>query len=234
MPHRAPSRTVGRGAGCKGPLPRYHSLGYHPLVSDFDGCQLINDFFGLIRSGEVEAYNEISLQHELGYFLRNRLTTPLVVEFERPANYFVHGSRLLKKEIDIVVRSRTTPERRWAIELKFPRNGQVPEQMFAACKDLQFLEQLCDKIGFEGGWFAMLTDDPLFYRGPLPGPDVYPFFRAGAPIQGAIKKPTGTEPGTVSLRGTYNVNWLDSGGARRLALIEVSPSPAKSGEGAGG
>ncbi|MCE7913083.1 MAG: hypothetical protein DYH15_00080 [Nitrosomonas sp. PRO4] len=33
--------------------------------------QHIETFFDQVRSGEIEIYNEFSLQHELGIFLRN-------------------------------------------------------------------------------------------------------------------------------------------------------------------
>jgi hypothetical protein len=46
--------------------------------------------------------------------------------------------------------------------LKFPRNGQYPEQMLNACKDVAFLEQLVER-GFDGGLFVMAADDRLFY-----------------------------------------------------------------------
>ena len=53
---------------------------------------------------------------------------------------------------------------RYAIEFKFPRNGQYPEQMFKATQDVAFLEQLV-AAGFAGGLFVMVADDPLFYSG---------------------------------------------------------------------
>jgi len=31
----------------------------------------LEEFIGLLKSGEIEVYNEFSFQHELGYFLRN-------------------------------------------------------------------------------------------------------------------------------------------------------------------
>lgn len=33
--------------------------------------QLLNSFISLVALGEVEVYNEFSLQHELGIFLHN-------------------------------------------------------------------------------------------------------------------------------------------------------------------
>ena len=31
----------------------------------------LEEFIGLLKSGEIEVYNEFSILHELGYFLRN-------------------------------------------------------------------------------------------------------------------------------------------------------------------
>ena len=49
--------------------------------------QLLNSFMSLVASGEVEVYNEFSLQHELGIFLRAKLTG-YKVQFERNTKYF--------------------------------------------------------------------------------------------------------------------------------------------------
>jgi hypothetical protein len=107
-------------------------------------------FFEAVGRGEREIYNEFSLQHELGCFLRSCIPPPLKIQFERPVEFFQPcGSAYEKKEIDISVFS---PDRssRVALELKFPRNGQYPEQMFSSCCDLLFLEQLVSG-GFAGG-----------------------------------------------------------------------------------
>lgn len=36
--------------------------------------ELISEFMSLVEAGQVEVYNEFSLQHELGIFLRANLT----------------------------------------------------------------------------------------------------------------------------------------------------------------
>ncbi len=36
--------------------------------------QLLNGFMELVAIGDVEVYNEFSMQHELGIFLRTKLT----------------------------------------------------------------------------------------------------------------------------------------------------------------
>ena len=104
--------------------------------------QQISEFFELVKTKEVEIYNEFSLQHELGIFLRH--TTPdLKVQFERNVSYFdANKADFEKKEIDLCLFSHDQKNLACAMELKFPRNGQVPESMFSFCKDIAFLEQL--------------------------------------------------------------------------------------------
>lgn len=51
-------------------------------------------------------YNEFSLQHELGIYLRNYLKDSYKIEFERNINFFftdIDKSLFTKKEIDIVI-----------------------------------------------------------------------------------------------------------------------------------
>lgn len=54
--------------------------------------QHIETFFDQVRSGEIEIYNEFSLQHELGIFLRNLMQNHKV-QFERNVSFFGTRSR---------------------------------------------------------------------------------------------------------------------------------------------
>jgi hypothetical protein len=61
--------------------------------------KLINDFWQYVRDEKVELYNEFSLQHELGIFLRNVLDGYLV-QFERNVSFFgIFGNTTIKKEM---------------------------------------------------------------------------------------------------------------------------------------
>ena len=62
----------------------------------------------------------------------------------------------------------------YAIELKYPRNGQHPEQMFSFCKDITFAEELVE-AGSRHAAVIIFADDPLFYRGRSNG--IYGYFR---------------------------------------------------------
>jgi hypothetical protein len=191
------------------------------LVADVHG------FFERLKDSGVEIYNEFSLQHELGAYLRSVVAQDSYrVQFERPTDFFgIPSARLLKKEIDITV-SSSDQTHKAAIELKFPRNGQYPEQMFSACKDVAFLEQLVDR-GFERGVFVMAADDRLFYQGADTG-GVYSYFRSGKPICGLIRKPTGAKDESFAIRGSYILTWHELPDLElRYACISVIPAIVK-------
>ncbi|MGA2030078.1 MAG: hypothetical protein ABSG87_08405 [Verrucomicrobiota bacterium] len=178
----------------------------------------IQQFFERVGTGEIEIYNEFSLQHELGIFLRSRIADAKI-RFERHVTSFSFvRSQFVKAEIDIsVISSAGRP--RAAIELKFPRAGQFPEQMFKACQDIVFLEQLV-LAGFERGYFIMAADDHLFHRGSrLDG--IYRFFRGETPISGQIFGPTGDTTREITMRGHYHVQWRDAARSLRYFVISV-------------
>ena len=171
-----------------------------------------------IVAGETEVYNEFSLQHELGILLRKRLPERLV-QFERNVSYFELGkSGFEKREIDIVVFDRKDSLLDAVVELKFPRNGQYPEQMFSFCKDIVFLEQL-KKAGFDKAFFVVFAEDRLFYEGNQSG--IYGFFRGGRKLSGPIDKPTGRRDKSLTIRGAYDVVWHEVCGSMKFAIIEM-------------
>ena len=188
-----------------------------------DGMNLtittIDQFATEIASGNVEIYNEFSLQHELGIFLRNRSPKFCKVQFERNVSYFrMDETVTLKREIDISV--FFNPQNPIAaLELKYPRNGQYPEQMFSFCKDIAFLESLVAS-GFQRAIFVVFADDKLFYQGQ--GGGVYEFFRLGRELHGAITKPTGKKNVKVEIRGTYKIHWKPVIESLRYAAVTVS------------
>ncbi|TLM99270.1 MAG: hypothetical protein FDZ75_00475 [Actinobacteria bacterium] len=178
----------------------------------------IEAFFQRVLERETEIYNEFSLQHELGLHLRTA-GVDHKVQFERPVEFFgISKSATTKREIDIAVFSgdRQTPQ---AIELKFPRNGQVPEQMFSACVDIAFLEDLV-RAGFSTSYFVIVAEDSLFWQG-RDEHGIYAPFRAGRPIHGLIRKPTGKQDATVDIAGSYMVRW-QGGQQLRYAVVEVA------------
>ena len=173
-----------------------------------------------IRPRGIPFHNEAELQHELGYWLRRNLPLGMFTYFERPASSFFPSARgLVKKEIDLVV---APEDRSWhlAIELKCPRSGRVPETMFDACRDLQFLEQLIT-AGFRGGLFVMHAEDPAFYQSGMQT-GIYSYFRGRMPLTGAITKPTGSKDQVVSLGNSYLVHWQHYGTRGRYWLQVIT------------
>ncbi len=181
----------------------------------------VDRFFRLVGDGTVEVYNEFSLQHELGIYVRTFLPKERKVQFERPTGLFpVAPLEYLKREIDIsVFRAGERPE--VVLELKFPRNGQYPEQMFEACRDIAFLEQLLAG-GASSGLFVMAADDPRFWSGHETS-GIYAHFRKGHPIHGPIIKPTGKKDEVFTVTGSYTVCWKDAGDRLRYCMVELRP-----------
>lgn len=180
--------------------------------------QLVGDFVQKVPLDNIEIYNEFSLQHELGIYLRGKLPG-YKIQFERNISDFPGGEiDFYKKEIDIVV---IPPDggAKGAVELKFPRNGQVPESIFGFCKDVAFLEQL-RLAGFTSTCFLVFADSHLFYSGRTEG--IYGYFRAELPITGLIQKPTGARDAEISVKGSYVAKWNDLGNEQRYCLIDVT------------
>jgi hypothetical protein len=98
--------------------------------------------------------------------LRQRIDASYKVHFERNIGYFNLENKddepFKKKEMDIVIFDQGKKERT-CIELKYPLNGQYPEQMFSACEGIKLLEQLV-LSGFDNSYFVMFAEDSLFTR----------------------------------------------------------------------
>ncbi len=83
-------------------------------------ASIMHKFARLIKDDHIEIYNEFSLQHELGGFLRQRMPE-FKIRFERNVSYFFSSDLpFTKREIDISVFSTDKSDLRYAIELKYP------------------------------------------------------------------------------------------------------------------
>jgi hypothetical protein len=183
---------------------------------------LIESFAASLAEGRVEIYNEFSLQHEIGHLLRVELPSHKV-QFERNVSFFFSGNLpFTKREIDICAYSPDRRELAYAIELKYPRNGQYPEQMFSFCKDLRFVEELRE-AGFSNAALVIFADDELFYRGT--GVGIYEYFRSGRLLNGCIRKPTGAMDAYVTIRGGYQVKWIPVAGSLCYTMIKAASTP---------
>lgn len=192
-------------------------------VMNFDGNiieETVNKLCDVVSRGQIEIYNEFSLQHEIGIILRSQLPDEKI-QFERNVAYFFTGGEFIKKEIDISVFTSDKSKLSFAIELKFPRNGQVPEQMVSFCKDILFAEQL-KRSGFERSFLIIFADDPLFYSGN--GDGIYGYFRQNKKICGSIQKPTGLKDEIFKPSGSYQVQWRGIFDKLKYTIIEANNS----------
>ena len=186
--------------------------------------QIIKDFMDMVLSREIEVYNEASLQFELGIFLRK--------QFERNISAYNISDiiktkegkeeKIVKHEIDLTI-SDENKKNCYAIELKFPKNGEYPGEMFKFIKDIKFMEQLKDN-GFIDTFCLTLVDDELFYSKGRSKKEIYSYFRKGAILKGEIDNPikTSTE-NPINIKGNYFINWIkkDDNSCRRYYFIRI-------------
>lgn len=181
---------------------------------------VVHDFFQYVKEYNVEIYNEFSLQHELGIYLRSRFQN-YKIQFERNVSFFTNDTKTVKKEIDIVIYNDDMTEK-YAIELKHPLNGQYPEQMYSFTKDLKFMEELRDR-GFNKTVCVALVSDKPFYEGKVNN-GVYKYFREEFTVYGDVYKPTGARKGVdfISLSRRHEFQWTDLNNDRKYFVIAIS------------
>jgi hypothetical protein len=217
-------------------------------VDATDLLKIIQEFVEEISEGKIEIYNEASIQYELAIFLRQNLSDIYKVQLERNIHSPKHLPDFVpdfdqldnkdpfkKREMDIVVFDGGQKEKH-CIELKFPTNGQYPEQMFSSCKDIKFLEQLTVS-GFNECYFLMFANDPLFYRdtcrsskgGSERSELLYGIFRRKEWIkkEGKIQKPTGEVVDDLSFNDPYKIEWKPCRDKLQYFVIAVPQTLAK-------
>jgi hypothetical protein len=189
------------------------------IPSSMEVLAAIHQFLISVGNNDVEIYNEFSFQHELGIFLRQHITDQKI-QFERNVSHFgFDKANFVKKEIDIAVFKEPKTKRSCVIELKFPRNGQLPETMFSFCKEISFLEQLVT-AGFDSGYFVALADDKNFYSGKKVD-GIYGLFRDEQEITGTITKPTGDKDTSLTINNTYIAQWFSVTEKIKCCIIEI-------------
>ena len=171
---------------------------------------IIERFWLYLKKHNIEIYNEYSFQHELGIYLRGiPKLKKYRIEFERNVSYFAIKNTC-KKEIDIVIYTKTKDEK-YAIELKYPINGQHQEQMYKFIEDIQFMEEL-KRNGFNNCYTFVLVDDnckgKAFHEGRIKT-GIYSYFRVKNKLHGKINNPTGEnkEGQSHDINGSYIIKW---------------------------
>ena len=186
------------------------------VIQDF----LNNELGQKLDAKDTYVYNEFSLQHELGIYLRDELKKINVdyrVQFERNINKLQHKKvSNVKKEMDIYIYNINNAQERYAIELKFPRNKQYPEQMYSFVKDIRFMEDVKHNAGAKKTFVITLVDDPNFYAPNSTIGGIYNYFR-GNNCKGKniikknqrIYKPTGKRKNIdyVEVNNDYQIQW---------------------------
>ncbi len=192
---------------------------------DADFNQIIDEFLNhYLIDEEIEIYNEISFQIELGLFLRNKFPNEKI-EFERNVKKLgltiplkKNLEEAMKKEIDIYLYHKKDKKKRFAIEVKFPLNGETPEEMYQFVLDIKFMQMLKD-MGFSKTYTVVLAIDKTYHTGSHQGRNIddyiFKYFRyfptKGEVLTGKIYKPTGQYKGKkyIDLKDKiYKINWL--------------------------
>jgi hypothetical protein len=135
--------------------------------------KLINPKNTDINDYTSNIYNEYSLQHELGLFLKNNLSGNWKIFFEKSMynNKKIESKHQkdvwVKKEADLVVikYAENNEIEKYAIELKFCRgiNARTPENMFDFIKDIRFMEQVKYHKKFTNTYNLIIVDNRKYY-----------------------------------------------------------------------
>lgn len=125
-------------------------------------------------------YNEISFQHELGEYLRERLEKEnYIVQFERNINDLGYeNTRKMKKfaktEIDLVILNKENEKDNYIIELKYhsKENKRYHDTTADCIKDIRFVYDVINatkeqdrqnQISFKKGYCITIVEDKQFY-----------------------------------------------------------------------
>lgn len=172
-----------------------NDLSYY-LEKDKGFHELIEVFFKYLKDNEYDIYNEDSFKFELGIFLRSiDFNRKYKIEFERNVKCVLDSEQYLgfnkkyakktKKEIDIYIYEKNS-KYKYAIELKYPKNGAFPNEMYECVKDIKFM-QILKNYKFTKTYCITLVglDDnlnkhynpELFYKGFYKSSHIFKYFR---------------------------------------------------------
>lgn len=174
---------------------------------NFDIEQLIIEFISNDNIKFKEIDNEYSLQFELAYFLRTRLEK-CIVTVEKKVTI-----QKLSHRLDIYIKTEDNKE--YAIELKFPTNGQVPIQMYKFIKDIETMEELKNQYNYDNTFALLLTNDKKILtknNSQLSTKGIYKYFRTDTSLDTKIEPisiPVGKDKDNdnINLRNRYSIEF---------------------------
>ena len=199
----------------------------------------LHEFADQAVNGEISFKDEYELQETLICSLRKMLssvkldsifTVDREVRIDFALNNPKFKTKCLKRYIDVVIFKGLCikeSEEKYAIELKYPHNGQYPMQMYKFIQDISFMEEAQDMWStgvinpFDGSYCLTFAKDYKFYQTPLKERSklkIYQYFRntKNIPIPNkptcpvALKRLTSNIPLHLSLKGNRQIQWESS------------------------
>lgn len=114
---------------------------------------------GRNKEKDIYIYNEISLQHELGIYLRK----DHIIKFEVNLNK-KNQINSRKTECDILILN-SKGDAEYAIELKYlPKDCGVPRRMFQCVEDMVFMKDVAQALDIKT-YCIVITEDKNYYVG---------------------------------------------------------------------
>ncbi|MCD8206294.1 MAG: hypothetical protein LUD29_06835 [Clostridia bacterium] len=202
-------------------------------MAKVDMMGIISEFFAGMGNS-LTIYNEVSLQFKLGEFIEKKLGGSYRADFERGVRFYpVSGvgykkKDFTKKELDIFIYCVDPSFDRFAIEVKYPRGGNV-KRMKDFVKDIKFMEEVSDILGIDAYCLTLVSNHRYFeprlndsYTGKFP--TLVRFFRTGntaASVEGIVPSPVNFGAGKrvyrrMTLKNGYDITWnklVDKNGA---------------------
>lgn len=160
----------------------------------------LSSFMQSVQNGTVSVNSKEEFRSQLDAFLQSN-------GYGTYVRYSTKGLGTIRDLLDIY--ATDTKGKKYAIQLRiFGNNGAYPMNMYEAVEDISFLEELKAKCDFDEYYSVVLAENSLFWRAGRLTNGIYAYFRANQTLQGTIVGPVASIPGSVSLNGSYNINWL--------------------------
>lgn len=187
----------------------------------------INKFFELIDKGEIEVYNEASVQFELGWYLKKKFPNSKISLERNISHLKFDKSEFEKSETDILF-TDTLNHSHSIIELKAPINqDQVrPVTVFEWIRDLKFLEELTKK-GISC-FSIFITDNNGYLKSNRKTGKLLTDFR-NKKIYGEYQKhvKSSKKNKKIFINNTYQFEWKDIGKGLFYFIAEPEPKDNK-------